>query len=316
MPGQGPSYLGPFANSVLSDVPSNMDYSFRAGLFMGDYDVVAYPNFPQLQKHGSDDAVAMWTDARNGRGSGAPTSFQAGRNPACEQADMFLDFFDPLSERHERLGQRERGAAVPRHAVSRRRQRRTSRSALDVGEGRLRVALAVLTLARCPDSVCSSRRGRPRPCPAAGCMGDDGDERLRGRASSRTWCCWPRTSRARAGRASTGASRRGRDQPSGQRSDPARFGRIDGWKARYRRPGTRQTEGPLVVESRADVFEDADGATSEFDAYGSELQDAGTPLEELTDLGDRGFVATLAQGDVRFYLVAVDGTTTPSLRSM
>jgi hypothetical protein len=93
------------------------------------------------------------------------------------------------------------------------------------------------------------------------------------------------------------------DQPSGQRSDPARFGRIDGWKARYRRPGSRQTDGPLVVESRADVFEDAEGATSDFDAYGSELQNAGTQLEELTDLGDRGFVATLMQDDVRFYLV-------------
>jgi hypothetical protein len=93
------------------------------------------------------------------------------------------------------------------------------------------------------------------------------------------------------------------DQPSGQRSDPARFGRVDGWKARYRRPGTRQTEGPLVIESRADVFDDADGATSDFDAYGSELQNAGTELEELTDLGDRGLIATLAQGDVRFFLV-------------
>lgn len=99
-PGQGPTYLGPFANQVLSDVPSNMDYSFRAGLFMGDYDQVSYPNFPQLQKGHDGDAVAIWTDARNGRGSGAPTSFQAGRNPACEQADMFLDFFDPLKKDH------------------------------------------------------------------------------------------------------------------------------------------------------------------------------------------------------------------------
>ncbi len=45
--------------------------------------------------HG-DKALAVWTDARNGRGSGAPTSFQAGRNPACEQSDMFIDYFDPL----------------------------------------------------------------------------------------------------------------------------------------------------------------------------------------------------------------------------
>ena len=40
--------------------------------------------------------VAVWTDARNGRGSGAPTTPQPGRNPACEQSDVFLDFFNPL----------------------------------------------------------------------------------------------------------------------------------------------------------------------------------------------------------------------------
>jgi hypothetical protein len=97
VPGQGPSYLGPFANQVLSDVPSNMDYSFRAGLFMGDYDQVSFPNFPDV---GGDkkQAVAIWTDARNGRGSGTPTTTQPGRNPICEQSDMFLDFFDPLRE--------------------------------------------------------------------------------------------------------------------------------------------------------------------------------------------------------------------------
>jgi hypothetical protein len=97
VPGQGPSYLGPFANQVLSDVPSNMDYSFRAGLFMGDYDQVSFPNFPQV---GGDkkDAAAIWTDARNGRGSGTPTTTQPGRNPICEQSDMFMDFFNPLRE--------------------------------------------------------------------------------------------------------------------------------------------------------------------------------------------------------------------------
>ncbi len=93
------------------------------------------------------------------------------------------------------------------------------------------------------------------------------------------------------------------DQPTGQRSDPARFGRVEGWKARYRRPGSRQTSGPLVVESRADVFESADGATQDFDAYGSELEQAGTPLEEVPDLGERAIIGTLTQGDVRFFLV-------------
>ena len=46
VPGQGPTYLGPFRNQVVSDVPHNLDYSFRAGIFMGDYNAVAYPNVP------------------------------------------------------------------------------------------------------------------------------------------------------------------------------------------------------------------------------------------------------------------------------
>ena len=89
----------------MSDVPHNLDYSFRAGIFMGDYNAVAYPNVPAGSKgrgddddddddngnggKGKRDAVGFWTDSRNGRGSGGPTSNQPGRNPACEQADVW-----------------------------------------------------------------------------------------------------------------------------------------------------------------------------------------------------------------------------------
>lgn len=93
------------------------------------------------------------------------------------------------------------------------------------------------------------------------------------------------------------------DQPTGARSDPSRFGRLDGWKARYRRPGTPQTVGPLVIESRADVFDDKDGAREDYEAYGSELEAAGLMLEPQTDLGEAAIVATLVDDDVRFYLV-------------
>jgi hypothetical protein len=98
------------------------------------------------------------------------------------------------------------------------------------------------------------------------------------------------------------------DQPdTGERADPARFGRQEGWKARYTRRGTRQTRGPLVVESRVDLFEDADGAEQELAAYREE-----TASESLEDdrLGDEGFTATLVQpggsrGEgVRFFVVA------------
>jgi hypothetical protein len=76
-------------------VPHNLDYSFRAGTFMGDYNAVAYPNVPGGQTS-TAQAVAFWTDSRNGRGSGGPNTTQPGRNPQCEQADVFLDRWNPL----------------------------------------------------------------------------------------------------------------------------------------------------------------------------------------------------------------------------
>lgn len=45
-----------------------------------------------------------------------------------------------------------------------------------------------------------------------------------------------------------------------------RFGRIDGWKARYRR-SSDLTTGVLVVDSRIDLFPDEQAATSDFTAY-------------------------------------------------
>ena len=95
VPGQGQAFLGPWKNQVISDVPSNHDYSFRGGIFMGDYSAVAFPNVTPGRPD-SQQAVALWTDSRNGRGSAGEASQQPGRNPGCEQADAFLDFFNPL----------------------------------------------------------------------------------------------------------------------------------------------------------------------------------------------------------------------------
>ena len=95
------------------------------------------------------------------------------------------------------------------------------------------------------------------------------------------------------------------DAPRGERADPRRFGREEGWKARYRRPGSAQTRGPLVVESRADVFTDADGARDELETHRDEV--AADLLERHPDLGDEAFAATFRQGSgrlaVRFYLI-------------
>jgi len=69
----------PFRNFNVSDTASNWDYTFRAGIFAGDYNNVNI---------GTDGtAWAVWTDARNGRSSRG----EAGRNPICEQSDIFDD---------------------------------------------------------------------------------------------------------------------------------------------------------------------------------------------------------------------------------
>ena len=97
VPGQNQnSATLPFKNFQVSDVPSNWDYSFRAGIFAGDYTGNATGSVnPDLNKNGQDPnadrAYGLWTDARNGRGSGAPTTPEPGRNPICEQSDVFFD---------------------------------------------------------------------------------------------------------------------------------------------------------------------------------------------------------------------------------
>jgi hypothetical protein len=87
VPGQAQAEF-PFRNAVVSDVPSNFDYGFRAGIFLGDYNNVAVAG---------DHAVTLWTDARNGRSS----RNQPGRNPACEQADAFLEVYDATRARSD-----------------------------------------------------------------------------------------------------------------------------------------------------------------------------------------------------------------------
>jgi len=88
-PGAGPSSLGDWDNFGISDVPSNFDYCFRAGIFCGDYEAVAVEG---------NNAYAFSTDARNGRSAGGPAGgatvpSQPGRNPACEQSDVFVDHY-------------------------------------------------------------------------------------------------------------------------------------------------------------------------------------------------------------------------------
>jgi hypothetical protein len=92
------------------------------------------------------------------------------------------------------------------------------------------------------------------------------------------------------------------DSPTGGRADPSRFDRIGGWKARYRRPGTSQTAGPLVIVSRADLFDSADGSQEDFETARADLGAGWKPIDE-PGLGDESFAATFIQAKVRYYQV-------------
>jgi hypothetical protein len=101
----------------------------------------------------------------------------------------------------------------------------------------------------------------------------------------------------------------GTDAPGGRRADPSRFGRREGWKARYRRPGSRATAGALVIESKADLFESSGGAEEDFDAARADLagDELGWQAIDEPGLGDESFAATLVQGGagtrIRYYQV-------------
>lgn len=86
---------------------------------------------------------------------------------------------------------------------------------------------------------------------------------------------------------------RASEQPEGRTSDPARFGRIDGWKSRFRRPGEAGGRGPYVVESRVDLFR-GDGAEEELAALRSLLRGV-EPNAGVGAPGDESFTWTTRQ---------------------
>lgn len=94
------------------------------------------------------------------------------------------------------------------------------------------------------------------------------------------------------------------------RSDPDRFGHEAGWISRYHRAGGPSTRGPLVVESRADVFRSSGGAKQDLTAYSDLLHQApGAKRQALAppDIGDAALAETFVQESatpVRFYEIA------------
>jgi hypothetical protein len=51
------------------------------------------PNLKNGDDPNANKMYGLWTDARNGRGSGgaAASDLEPGRNPICEQSDVFFD---------------------------------------------------------------------------------------------------------------------------------------------------------------------------------------------------------------------------------
>ena len=92
------------------------------------------------------------------------------------------------------------------------------------------------------------------------------------------------------------------DISPGPRGNPKRFGRAAGWKARYRRSGTAQTSGPLIVVSMVDAFAAASGARRDLDAYEQELSGQGDVSQ--VDVGSDGVARARDVGSASYYDVA------------
>jgi len=98
------------------------------------------------------------------------------------------------------------------------------------------------------------------------------------------------------------------DAHAGPRKDPARFGRLGGWIARYRPADTAVRNGPLVVESRADLFPSTSAAKQDLDAYDAEYEttiarSSGKKLGGVA-VGDDARAFTFGGGGDFFYVVA------------
>ena len=105
------------------------------------------------------------------------------------------------------------------------------------------------------------------------------------------------------------------------RDDPSRFGREGGWKSRFSRSGTRETDGPLVVSSLADLFGSEQGARDDFELYEAavaDFADAGGRELAVSDLGDEAAAVTYRQGlapnTTDYYVIAWrEGSVTASI---
>jgi hypothetical protein len=95
------------------------------------------------------------------------------------------------------------------------------------------------------------------------------------------------------------------DFQPGPRQDPGRFGRLDGWKTRFRASDPTDREGVLVVQSLVDLFESPGGAEEDLAAYEQEFEQNGQSNEPVSALvGDETAAIVFEANGVFFCTVA------------
>jgi hypothetical protein len=99
------------------------------------------------------------------------------------------------------------------------------------------------------------------------------------------------------------------DNSGSARASDTRFHRLGGWIARYHRAGSARTRGPLVVESRADVFAGGDDAKRDLGLYRVDFSRSpgGSGVPQVPRIGDETIAVTFTQPGqltTRFYRLA------------
>jgi hypothetical protein len=159
---------------------------------------------------------------------------------------------------------------------------------------------------------------------AAGCMGDDGGSGNGGSVSAaegESLVLQQEDVGSEFTQFDSGAQRRADFSPP--RDDPNRFEREGGWKSRFSRTGTRETEGALVIASLADLFGSTNDAGEDFELYKTSLDQfiaAGGRKQSVSGLGDEAYAVAFEQGVapnvIHHYAIAWrDGTVTASVNA-
>ena len=132
---------------------------------------------------------------------------------------------------------------------------------------------------------------------AAGCMGDDGGGGSVSASEGESLVLQQEDVGSEFTQFDSGQQRRADLSPP--RDDPGRLDREGGWKARFSRTGSPETQGALVVSSLADLFGSADDAGEDFELYKDSLDQfiaAGGREQSVSGLGDEAYAVTLQPG--------------------